>query len=131
MARRSNSRSFADIVREVERGAVETPSDTATPAGCLKAPDGPIWSYVSNISAPRALALADSGAVVAWDPCGCGGYCGITWYTPDDVRRLVAAGPPRVKNNKRWNGRLSEWHEPAGGRLVLAEDAVIWGHLLS
>lgn len=64
------------------------------------------------------------GACVAWDRCGCGGYCGFDWFTAEDVARTVAAGTPKGKRTKRRKGNLSVWTDADGGVLVVAEDAV-------
>lgn len=135
MAKRTARQSFAEIVREVHTAppaAIAEPTGPDLSSGRAKDPGGHIWEKVAGgTSATRAFALASAGGVVAWDPCGCGGYCGITWYDRDDVARLVAAGKPHVRNNKRYRGSLSEWATTDGRRLVLAEAEVRWGHLLA
>jgi hypothetical protein len=44
---------------------------------------------------------------------------------------MVAAGTPKVRHTKRKTGNLSVWKNEAGGVLVVAEDAVQWGDVIS
>jgi hypothetical protein len=62
-----------------------------------------------------------------WDPCACGGYCGFTWYTPNDIADMVASGQPMIRNNKRHIGNISEWCSDADDVLLIAEEYVRWG----
>lgn len=93
--------------------------------------EGVRWVQTNDsISAGQAHALVEQGARGAWDPCGCGGYCGVTWFSPDQVSRLLAAGSPLVRSTKRRRGSLSEWATEDGRVLVVAEDAVRWADLM-
>lgn len=134
MKKRPVRQSFADIVRDVE----STPQPIPEPKrpgigedGVLTDPDGREYRRVSDEVGPaRALELATAGAVVAWDPCGCGGYCGFDWFNADDVSTMVASGPPTIKNNKRHRGNISEWRSDPGVTLLLAQDDVRWSDLM-
>lgn len=121
-------RSFADIVAEVrEQPAAVEP----LPTGVVD-PEGTRWHPgTSSISEGQAHALVERGARVAWDPCGCGGYCGFTWFGPEDAAQLVAAGTPKVRRTSRHRGNISKWTAEDGRVLVVAEDAVRWGHLMA
>lgn len=94
-------------------------------------PHGRRWHRdLAQISPARALELVQAGAQVAWDPCGCGGYCGFDWFTAEDTARMVAAGTPKVKSTKRRRGNISLWTTGDDELLVVAEDAVEWGDVL-
>ena len=68
---------------------------------------------------------------MAWDPYGCGGYCGFRWFNPDQVALLVSSGTPTVRHTKRRRGNHSQWTSGEGKALVVAEDAVRWADLLA
>jgi hypothetical protein len=135
MAGRQPKQTFADIVRDVEEhpAVVKDATGPDLSSGRAKGPDGRVWNRVADtISEERALELAEAGAAVAYDPCGCGGYCGLDWFTPEQVAALAAGGPPTVKNTKRRSGHLSEWATDDGTEhLVLGEDNVRWGELMA
>jgi hypothetical protein len=136
--KRRDHTSFAEILREVK----ENPPSQGTPmiralyisSGTIHDPSGRIWQRLDEqITAGRAFDLASKGALVAWDSCGCGGYCGLTWLDADDVVRLVKSGRPVLVKSKRpaRRGNLSEWTAEDGQLLVLAELYVRWGDLLA
>jgi len=128
VSKRPTRQTFAEVVREVEA----TPVVPEPKTGGVTDPNGTYWTQdIGEISPSEALDLATSGAAVAWDPCGCGGYCGFTWFGPEDVQRLVRAGTPIVRHTKRRHSNISKWVSEAGRSLVIAEDAVRWGDLLS
>lgn len=128
MSKRAARRTFAEIVREVE----ETPAAPEPRAGGVEDPFGTYWTPQNGeITPSQALDLAGAGAAVAWDPCGCGGYCGFTWFDQQQVDRLVAAGAPTIRHTKRRRGNISEWASEDGRALVVAEDDVHWADLLS
>src|SRR4051812_23011594 len=76
---------FAEIVQEVK----EAPQPVAeAPVGMteggIRAPDGQVYAPVAEEITPgEALSLTRSGAIVAWDACACGGYCGFLWFDPE------------------------------------------------
>lgn len=128
MTKQPKGKTFAEVVREVEQEPVEPVRDYS---GVVD-PTGTRWhQHLAEISPARALELAKEGAGIAWDRCGCGGYCGFDWYAADDVARMVAAGTPKLRHTKRKRGNLSLWKNEAEGLLVVAEDAVQWGDVLS
>ncbi|MCM0639522.1 hypothetical protein [Cellulomonas wangsupingiae] len=129
MSRKSDRhKPFADIVREVR----EQPTVSEPEADGVTDPEGTRWRPSrSSISEAQAHALLQGGARVAWDPCGCGGYCGFTWFGPDDTSRLMASGTPVVRNTKRRRGNISEWTAGDGRVLVVAEAAVRWADLMA
>ncbi|WP_258723260.1 hypothetical protein [Cellulomonas sp. NS3] len=129
MSRKPDRRkSFADVVREV----LEQPTVSEPESGGVTDPEGTRWRpSKSSISEGQAHALLKHGARVAWDPCGCGGYCGFTWFGPEEAARLFASGTPTVRNTKRRRGNISEWTADDGRVLVVAEDAVRWADLMA
>lgn len=126
VSERAPRQPFAEIVREV----LQTPAKPEPRTGGITDPSGTYWRPDTQISPTEALALAAGGASVAWDECGCGGYCGFRWFSTDEVTWLVAAGAPTVRRTKRRRGNLSRWAGDDSPLLVVAEDAVRWGDLL-
>src|SRR4051812_41503689 len=99
------------MVREVKQLPVERDPDHS---GVVD-PSGKRWhQHLAQISPALALKLAKAGAPIAWDPCGCGGYCGFDWYGAEDAARMVAAGTPKVRLTKRRKGNLSLWTSDDG-----------------
>ena len=128
MGQHPKGKTFADVVREVEQQPVVPVPDHS---GVVD-PSGKRWHrHLAEISPARALELAREGAPIAWDACGCGGYCGFDWYSTEDVARMVAAGNPKVRRTKRRKGSLSVWTSGDGDVLVVAEDAVQWGDVIN
>jgi hypothetical protein len=126
MRRSRAGRPFAAVLRDLE-------SSPSTPVGqpvdsSPRDPFGRRYDLVdASLSPGRALELVARGAAVAWDPCGCGGFCGYVWLDRAAVGELVASGRPRLPRKKdRW-GRLSRWQADDGTDLVLAEADVRWG----
>lgn len=136
MGRRRDHQSFAEIVEQV-KNSPQPPAPVYDapglhPDGTLVDADGRTYRQVSEeVSSARAFDLAARGAAVAWDSCGCGGYCGFTWYDREAVARMVAAGRPEIRRTKRARGSIAEWLGEDGGSLLLAEGAVRWGELLA
>jgi hypothetical protein len=127
MGKRPPRQTFAEVVREVE----EAPVTPEPRTGGITDPTGTHWMPINRqISPGHALALAAAGAPVAWDACGCRGYCGFTWFSEAQVAGLVRAGAPTIRHTKRRRGNLSEWGSEDGRALVVAEDAVRWADLL-
>lgn len=127
MSKQPKVKTFAEVVREVEQQPVVPSRDYS---GVVD-PSGRRWhQHLAEISPARALELAKEGASIAWDPCGCGGYCGFDWYAADQAARMVAAGTPNVRHTKRRSGNISVWTSEDGGVLVVAEEAVEWGDVI-
>lgn len=134
MAKRPERQTFADIVRDVE----SSPSEDAEPRtpgfyddDVFVDAEGRRYELVDeSVGASRAYDAAKGGARVVWDPCGCGGACGMEWFSDDQVARMVATGPPEIRKTKRKRGSISEWRDDQGQSLLIAEDAVRWGDLL-
>ncbi|HEX5567998.1 MAG TPA: hypothetical protein VFY14_13910 [Streptomyces sp.] len=140
MAGRRRRRTFAEIVEQVEREGGNAELLEEEPGGpglrgdgTVVDPQGRVYERVrGTVSASRAHAAAAAGAVVVWDPCGCGGGCGFRWLDRAEVSALVGSGPPRVRRSgRRPVSGISEWHAADGSVLLLAEDSVFWGGLLA
>lgn len=84
----------------------------------------------ASIGPAAALERAAAGAQVVWDPCGCGGYCGLRWFHAGEVARMVAAGRPSV-HRKDPVAHLSAWAADDGSEVLLAVASVRWGGLLA
>ena len=127
MGKRPPAKTFADIVRDAKENP-EPPVADYTGAGD---PQGRGWhEEAAEISPARALSLARSGAPVAWDSCGCGGYCGFEWFSPEEVSRMTEAGSPKLRAGKKHHGWLSEWATSDGDVLVVAVCEVQWGDVI-
>lgn len=127
MSKQPKGKTFAEIVQEVEN---EPPVPVADHSGVVD-PSGRRWhQQLGEITPARALELAEQGAAVAWDFCGCGGYCGFEWFGDEEVAALVQSGKPTIKAKKRSWGNISEWATNEGEILVVAELGVQWGKLI-
>jgi len=135
MGKHQEHQSFAEMVEEVKTAPANlVAADDSRRSGgdTIVDPDGRRYLRVAReVSSSRAQELAANGAMVAWDRCGCGGFCGLTWYDRDAVARMVASGPPRIRHKKRKRGKISEWHAAHGTDLLLAEGSVCWSGLLA
>ncbi|MBW3615160.1 MAG: hypothetical protein KY439_07630 [Actinobacteria bacterium] len=137
VAKRRNTPTFNEIVKEVRevshervvvrRGAGFYPNERGEVA--LVDDDGRSYRLTSaEVTPVEALELARSGAGIVWDPCGCGGGCGMTWLSKDEVDAAVAAGAPKiVRKPGRHIGNISSWTSEDGAVYLLAEDKVVWG----
>lgn len=82
---------------------------------------------VAAIPGSRAQQLAGLGAQIAWDTCGCGGYCGRDWVEGEDLARFLSGPAPRVLSKDRsWSG-VAEWRAGDGAPLVLLSGSVRFG----
>jgi len=80
-----------------------------------------------DISGARVQGLVSRGALVAWDSCGCRGYCPVDWLD-ESQRAAVVAGPvPRVRPRDRPMASMSEWRAEDGSSLVVLAGPVRWG----
>ncbi|GAA1997650.1 hypothetical protein JL107_10995 [Nakamurella flavida] len=131
MARRPRGATFAEIVRQVR----EAPAAVVVPVPLLRGPDGRAYFAIEEeeIDPDRALALVAAGALVAWDYCGGLGHgpCSpLDWFDARDRARMVAAGPPLLRDADAGRGHLVELCAPDGQALVLAMLDVRWGDLM-
>lgn len=93
----------------------------------LRGRDGVGWTRVGDVLDPtQAQRLVQDGAVVAWDPCGCGGACGLTWLDNAACERL-ARSAPQVRPSKRYAGAVTQWRNERGGTLLLVQGGIRWG----
>jgi hypothetical protein len=88
----------------------------------FRGPDGRVFTVVErHLSVADVAGLAARGAWVAWDACGCHGYCDLDWFEPP----TVAAVETRPTLGRLAD--LSEWLcEDDGSSLILATGEVRW-----
>lgn len=90
----------------------------------LHDPDARVYRRTSaHIKPNRAQELLRSGAAMAVDDCGCGGYCGLDWPSPPE-RAELGLRPPRLAKNRL--GWLDEWQSADGHELLLQHGDVRW-----
>ena len=128
--------SFSEIVDAVKsspQGVPPVPTEPGVyPDGIVLAPGGRRYVVAAtDISPADAWADAAAGAIAAWDPCGCGGYCGLTWFDEADVAGMAAAGRPTIRRTKRAHGSISEYRSDDGRILLLVEGDVRWGEFFA
>jgi hypothetical protein len=128
--------SFSEILAEVKATPAAPVSDSEQPGihadGKVVAPDGRAYAKTaSDISSAAAFEAAAEGAQVAWDPCGCGGYCGLNWFDEADVARMVALGRPNIRRTKKAHCSIAEYRSEDGRVLLLVEEDVRWGDFLA
>ncbi|KQY42851.1 hypothetical protein [Cellulomonas sp. Root137] len=128
--------SFSEIVDAVKATPAATPPESDRPGvradGQIIDPLGRAYTETArDISSAAAHDAAAAGAQVAWDPCGCGGYCGLRWFDVVDVARMVVAGRPNIRRTKKAYGSISEYRGEDGRVLLLVEADVRWGDFLA
>jgi hypothetical protein len=128
VAKHHHRPTFADIVAEVESAPPPQERSAGYYGDTVVDAAGNVYGLTaSDIDAARARELAATGAVVIWDDCGCGGYCGLEWLDAAEVRALVASGPPDILHKKRRRGSIAAYATDDGRPLLYVEDAVRWG----
>ena len=138
---RQKRQSMAEMLKEISAVPPEPANepdpwlldvDTGTGTG-LPGPHGVLFDRVdADISAGRAVALLQAGALVAWDGCGCSSSSCLIWLDQDQRQVLMRSGRPDVRRQKsRFPGSLSQWRSVEGQELILAECHVRWGHELA
>lgn len=72
-----------------------------------------------------ALALIVSGVPLVQDACGCGGGCGLTWFTPEVLREYARRHPMlrRKKDSLRWSVAREE---SIGDLHLVAMESMRW-----
>jgi hypothetical protein len=134
---RQDRPTFADIVRSERERPARTREPRLHPGrhgDLLVTADHRRWALVTEDLAPSdAVRLVHDGSLLAFDPCGCGGACGIEIIDPSTIADLDRAGPPTVSSDPRHPGSLSHWtsQEEPGTALVLAAGRVSWGRALA
>ncbi|WP_421732449.1 hypothetical protein [Cellulomonas sp.] len=136
MVTRRRQPSFSEIVDAV-KATPATPDPGADKPGVhadgtVVAPGGRAYTVAAHdISSAAAFDAAAAGAQVAWDPCGCNGYCGLTWFDEAEVARMVAEGRPQIRRTKKAYGSIAEYRSEDGRVLLLVEESVRWGDFLA
>jgi hypothetical protein len=83
-----------------------------------------------ELSPEDASALVRRGVNVVYDPCGCGGYCGLDWLSADELTGLAKAAPPVLRPNRHGIAALELWQSRAGKQLIVTAVDVYWGDVL-
>ena len=126
---RRQSQTMAEIVDELRSQRLEAVEEPSEVDG-LVGPDGDVFvSVQTEVSPDQAVRAIRAGALVVWDRCGCGGYCGLDWLDADRRQVLLTAERPRIGRRPkkgRW-GNVSLWMSGSGIQLLLAEAHVRWG----
>lgn len=123
-----------EIVADLDASPVAADPDDVVPGkysgDTLYDPDGHalVEAGEHRLAPEETRAAVLAGARLAWDDCGCGGYCNeIVWPAPADLAGAAAQGAPRYGKNDGAHARLLTGN---GGDVVLAEGRVRWGDLL-
>ncbi|PPK92134.1 hypothetical protein CLV92_117102 [Kineococcus xinjiangensis] len=125
MAARRRPPSFAEVVEAVKAAPADPPPFD------LLGPGGRGFRLVTKgVSAEDAFVVAQGGAILGWDACGCNGDCGYRWFDEADVARMVAAGRPKILHKRNWDGAITHLRSDDGGSLLLVKSPVRWGEHL-
>lgn len=94
-------------------------------AGDLTAPDGRCLERIGDLAPKQARAAVTSGALLAFESCGCGGYadCPPVWVDEEVRSRLV--GKPRLVRGYGAPTWIDLWRGD-GVEAVLAHGDVEW-----
>lgn len=120
---------FADVVARVKETPTHKPRARPGRHGNVWIdPEQRQYRLVTAELAPdEARKIASDGARVVFDACGCGGdQCELDWVGYEDVRRMAAAGPPRVHPSHNGRADLEHWRSDEGTDLVVAAVQVSW-----
>ncbi|ROS21803.1 hypothetical protein [Cellulomonas sp. PhB150] len=136
MGKQRRQPSFSEIVDAVKSSPQVVPPEPTEPGiypdGTVLAPDRRRYVMATtDISSDYARAAGAGGAIAAWDPCGCGGFCGLTWFDEADVARMAASGRPTIRRTKRAHGSISEYRSDDGRIVLLVEGDVRWGEFFA
>jgi hypothetical protein len=136
MSSKRREPSFQQVVDALRATPTVTPSAPEAPGiranGRVITPEQRAYVQVArDISSAAAFDAAAAGARLAWDPCGCNGYCGLSWFDEAEVARLVASGRPTIRRTKKADGSISAYRSEDGRVLLLAEQDVRWGDALA
>lgn len=136
MKKRSNL-TMAAIVARVEAGPPARPDPNAQPGGFNRLgqffdPKGRrLECSKKEITPQQALALVESGADVAFEGCGCGGWTGCqpSWFDPHHRKMMTESGPPRFVRGHNSPTFIDVWAS-ADSTVVFLHGAVQWAELL-
>lgn len=117
MGRGVKKLTFAEMVKD----AAHTPAmmvplrpGRVNRAGVLASPDGAAFTREREaIDSATARELVGAGALVAMEPCGCGGdYCEPEWMALADLAGLATSEPVRTRGSApSW---IDVWYGPSG-----------------
>ncbi len=133
VARHGKARPFSEVVAGLKvQGSTERakPLTAGLHGETLVDQQGKHYRFKRDDLTPaEALALAAAGALVVWDSCSCGGYCGLQWFGREEVRKMVLSGEPRIRKKNYWE-EIWEMRSADGGCILLVLGDAHWGNLL-
>lgn len=131
----AHRQTIKEIVADLEQAPASPPEPVLIEPGkysgdTLYDPDGHalVETADDDLTPEQTRAAVLDGARLAWDDCGCGGYCNaIEWPAPTDLRREAERAAPRFRKN---TGAHVQRLAGNGGDVLLAVGGVRWGDLL-
>lgn len=129
--RQGRREAFSEVLQNLKSRPAPPPTPPSNGvdlgADAWRGPEGTVWHAASdNVDAATARILVQAGALVALDPCGCGGGCGLRWL--DDAARVrLARVEPDVRPSKRFHGAITAWRDDQGRDLVVVQWPIRWG----
>lgn len=94
--------------------------------GNLCDPDGAILSKLDgDWTEEDALAAVRSGALVAFEGCGCGSGCTPEWFNADELAHVAEPPQPTRGDAPSW---IEIWHSPAR-QVVFVHGDFTWAQL--
>lgn len=136
MAKKRREPTFNDLLKEPTWSELATPKDirlgTTNRAGDFFDPAGNLLTLAhEEVSLVDAQTFVDDGAIVAFEPCGCGGGgrtgCTAEWFADEAVASIRGGSGPAVTRGKAptW---IDVWKNEAT-TVVYAHGDVEWGDL--
>ncbi len=130
----SKKQTFAEIVAAVESDVPVPSKDSAISPGRFSGDTlydlaghalREVDDHALDPAEIRDAVLA--GALLAWDSCGCGGYCNtLKWPDPESLLREASSAIPRFRKNHP--ARVTRLRGEGGDVLLVAGD-LRWGDL--
>ena len=83
------------------------------------------------ITPQQARTLVESGAELAFESCGCGGWSGCqpSWFEPHQKKMMTESGPPRFVRGSTLPTFIDVWTNE-GTTVVFLHGDVQWAELL-
>jgi hypothetical protein len=110
--------SFNDIVAEVKAAPKPDVPVKQEPGEVLIAPDGTVFRNADQVlDVDEAIRLLSTGAWIAIDECGCGGYCTPEWHSPT----APIGRTPEVRKTKKHQepfASIEKWISDDGSSMV-------------
>jgi hypothetical protein len=99
----------------------------------IVSPEGVAFARVtSKLSGARATEAVRAGAQLAWDSCGCEGFCDLQWIEPGRVSQVSSKQRMRESWRRGRPGAFSLWlSDDEAQDLVVATGDVVWGDVFT